>query len=324
MAQVAKDLGLEFWPLIGNQIDSLDVRGAPVPQADGTLKFHIMGALSAASKRPCLLFLDEWLATSPGVRAALLSLITERRIGDVVLHPGTRIIAATNDPDMTPGGFVPEAPILARFAWFRLEPTADEVAEYLRTLGKPGDALRKVGLEYAAILEADHKMMCLQPPADAIAGQIVGWANPRQIEKAIRIGACDLAATKALTFSSGARTMITGLIGAETLAGWEAYRLIYGQLPTAKQILADPMGAAVPTDTAQAVAALVILSTVGTVDAWAAWSYAGRIYSPEVKAAAFRSLLKADTEAPGSKASKFRQQGEMARIAYLSSVNRGQ
>lgn len=67
-----------------------------------------------------VLFVDEAGNAPPAVQSASLSLILERNIGDGVLPPGIRILAAANPVECAAGGWDFEAPTANRFLHFNV------------------------------------------------------------------------------------------------------------------------------------------------------------------------------------------------------------
>lgn len=101
MYQVGKDLGLPVVEQRVSQLTDGDVIG--MPNAKGgrvgkiqTTKFNPPSWFARACEEPVLLFLDEVDRGSREVRQAIFQLNDSRRLGEFELHPGTRVVAATN------------------------------------------------------------------------------------------------------------------------------------------------------------------------------------------------------------------------------------
>jgi hypothetical protein len=62
-----------------------------------------------------MLFLDELTTVPPSVRAAMLSMLTERRLGELQIHPDTLFFAACNPPEMAPNASPLEKSMANRF-----------------------------------------------------------------------------------------------------------------------------------------------------------------------------------------------------------------
>lgn len=108
MYQVGKDLGLPVVEQRVSQLTDGDVIGMPNAKggkaelSDGrlgkisTTKFNPPSWFARACEEAVLLFLDEVDRGSREVRQAIFQLNDSRRLGEFQLHPGTRVVAATN------------------------------------------------------------------------------------------------------------------------------------------------------------------------------------------------------------------------------------
>lgn len=101
MYQVGKDLNLPVVEQRVSQLTDGDVIG--MPNAKGgrigkiqTTRFNPPAWFARACEEPVLLFLDEVDRGSREVRQAIFQLNDSRRLGEFQLHPGTRVVAATN------------------------------------------------------------------------------------------------------------------------------------------------------------------------------------------------------------------------------------
>lgn len=97
-----------------------------------------------APNEPVILFLDEINRTTPEVTSALLSLITEREIGDIKLPDNVKIIAAGNDDGNVASL---DSASLTRFAIYHTIPSkdlwlsvmADQINPYVKTVVENSD-----------------------------------------------------------------------------------------------------------------------------------------------------------------------------------------
>lgn len=102
--------------LIGSTRSPEDFGGLPFPNQERTFFSMVPPLFAERMTRPgSLLFMDELTTTPPSVRAAMLSLLTERRLGDCVIHPDTLFIAACNPPSMAPNASPLEKSMANRF-----------------------------------------------------------------------------------------------------------------------------------------------------------------------------------------------------------------
>lgn len=101
--QLAQRLGRELLLLIGSTHAPEDFSGIPFG-VDGK-DFFVMKPPKFAERltRPgAILAVDEINTNGPSILAAFLSMLTERRLGDIQIHPDTMFWAACNPPEMAP------------------------------------------------------------------------------------------------------------------------------------------------------------------------------------------------------------------------------
>jgi hypothetical protein len=72
-----------------------------------------------------VLFLDEISTAPPAVQAALLRVVFERKVGELPLPPGIRVVAAANPVESAAGGWELSAPLANRFV--HLDWTVDAI-----------------------------------------------------------------------------------------------------------------------------------------------------------------------------------------------------
>lgn len=83
-----------------SQLDSIDLRGFPVPDMKSKrMEWLPASFLPAPNAKPGVLFLDEFNGAMPAVMSPAYQLILEHRIGDYVLPANWSIIAAGNGGD---------------------------------------------------------------------------------------------------------------------------------------------------------------------------------------------------------------------------------
>jgi hypothetical protein len=274
-----------------------------------------MQVLQRACDEPCLLFLDEVSTAPPPVQAAFLRILHDRVVGDTPLHPGTRIVAACNPPEMSPNGFELTAPFVGRFAIWDFEPTLDEVRKFFAALGNETDdeRLSTVALEWVATSEAEPRLIQIQPPAAALQTG-AKWASPRDVERALRLEAA-LPADVSPDIQWAAWA---GCVGEDAAQTYLAIRKLRGKLPTVSEVASDPLTALVPEHQYQ-IGALGLLANVATRDLWAAWAYAARL-DEEIASAAGRALMR--RKQPAKQPEKWTKLGGQARARYGSLINK--
>lgn len=99
--QVADELGYGFIDVRLSQLDPVDLRGVPsVDRENKRTSWNPPDFLphpnTPGYKEEGILFLDEINSAAQGTAAAAYQLVLDRRLGDYVLPPGWRIIAAGN------------------------------------------------------------------------------------------------------------------------------------------------------------------------------------------------------------------------------------
>lgn len=95
--QVSEQLNLQLRDVRMSQLDSIDLRGFPVPDTKaGTMKWLAPDFLPTEKDPAGILFLDEMNAAMPAVQAPSYSLILDRRIGAYRLPDHWNIVAAGN------------------------------------------------------------------------------------------------------------------------------------------------------------------------------------------------------------------------------------
>jgi hypothetical protein len=114
--QWAHAAGREMILLIGSTHAPEDFSG--IPFVSECKKFFRQTPPEWAERlsRPgALLFLDELTTVPPSVRAAMLSMLTERRLGSLMIHPDTLIFAASNPSNLAPNASPLEKSMANRF-----------------------------------------------------------------------------------------------------------------------------------------------------------------------------------------------------------------
>lgn len=97
--QIGKDLNCEVINVRLSQMSEGDILGIPYKTDDGTTRFYPPDIFKKASDQPCILFLDELNRASREVRQAVFQLADSRRLGSLVLHPYSIVVAACNPDD---------------------------------------------------------------------------------------------------------------------------------------------------------------------------------------------------------------------------------
>lgn len=286
VSTVAKKMGLPFEPLILSLCDPTDIGGFPV-SSGGKVDRLPLGSIKRATQEPCLLFLDELTCASPAVQGAALRLVYERWAGDVKLHPGTRIVAASNPPEQASGGWELSLPLLGRMTQIHMRPLHAEVQEYFYALGTEQTQLRNLAIDFAATIEMAPDLLAIDPPPGASSSG-KAWGAPRSWERALRV--CAEALDKQEQDSGPIfAAILAGNVGDDAAASYMTIRKVRNSLPSIKEILKNPSSARLPTDINSAIAVLGILAQVSQTDPCPAWIYSDRLQN-ETRVAAMNVM----------------------------------
>ena len=215
MAQV---MGLPCETVIASIREPSDFAGLPIVVGDG-----VRFAPPAWAQRPAdaghgLLFLDELSTAPPAVQAALLRVVLERAVGDLVLPDAVAGVAAANPPEPAADGWDLSAPLANRLCHLAWQTDPRSVADGLAGgWAPPVVPLLPDGWQAEEILSRGlvsaflrvRPALASAPPSDpASAGR--GWPSPRTWEMAARL----MAAAAASGASDEARSaLVRGPVG---------------------------------------------------------------------------------------------------------------
>ncbi|WP_058852982.1 AAA family ATPase, partial [Nocardia jinanensis] len=289
--------------VVGSIREPTDFAGLPVVDG-GEVRFAPPAwARRLVEARGGLLFLDELTTAPPAVQAAMLRIVLERRVGDLLLPADTRIIAAANPPGEAADGWDLSAPMANRFVHLDWAVTAEEVARGL-TEGFPSPAelltrptadehdLRWARAMVSAFLRVRPALVLDLPRSAEAVGR--AWPSPRSWEMATRLLAAARAASAAPEVGG---MLLRGAVGegpGSELVAW----LRHLDLPDPAGVLADPGSFVVPErgDRAHAALGAVAAFAVAADDAelWArAWQVVGVVArtAPDIAVLGARVLV---------------------------------
>lgn len=113
--QVGAECGLHTETVIASVREPADFLGLPIP-SDGRVEYMPTSwAYRAAKAKYAVGFLDELNTAPEAVQAALLRVVLDRAVGDLVLPVGVRILAAQNSVEEAAGGHDLSLPLANRF-----------------------------------------------------------------------------------------------------------------------------------------------------------------------------------------------------------------
>lgn len=302
---VGKELGLPVGELLGSTLDPTDVGGLPVKHTDAhgsaVVERIPLKVIRDACNQAMILFLDELASAAAAVQAAFLRLILDHVAGDSVLHPDTIVVAATNPPEQTPGGFDLTAPIMGRVAVVKFRPDDSEVIEYLRALGNSESddpkerALSDEAAIFAAIADQTPELLQIDIPKHAVQGG-APWASPRQCEAMLKLRAAG-AAIGMDPMHPAIFNLMAGSIGTRAATVYNGVLRMITELPSVEDIVSNPAGAMLPTEPARQIAALGLMPRIGKKNLHAAYIYAARM-KREYGLAAHKALMPMAAYAP--------------------------
>lgn len=113
---LARALGREFIVIVGSAMAPEDVGGLPIPDhAAGFVRMMPIQWAHRASTQRCLVLLDEITSVGPDKQAPMLTVIQDKRCGDLHLLPDTLFAAACNPPEIATNGMPLSKPMANRF-----------------------------------------------------------------------------------------------------------------------------------------------------------------------------------------------------------------
>lgn len=158
-----------------------DFAGTPVQDGKGGL---VTVSTLQQVKELCvigegIIYFDEINTARPMTQSALLGVILDRRMGDLLFPGGVRVVAAANDPKTNAGANELSLPLANRFVHYSMSsPAASEWGDFMFGVNQPGDQGSLVVMEQNVKAEWSHSW------AHAVS-QVVGFirATPGALHK---------------------------------------------------------------------------------------------------------------------------------------------
>jgi MoxR-like ATPase len=211
VAQVAQRHGLDFVDVRLSQLAPTDLRGLPVPEADGqgggVSRWYPPEFLPRGGQG--VLFLDEVNMAPPTMQGMAQQLILDRRVGSYVLPDGWFVWAAGNRKEDRASVFDMPAPLANRFLHLTVRPDFDSWRAYALARGLHEHVIAFLTFRPELLWRLDP-----QQPA---------WPSPRAWEMAARLHRAGLDATPAIGDAAGAE--------------FSAFVRLYEQLPDLGTVL---------------------------------------------------------------------------------------
>lgn len=221
ISQLAAALKRNFYLMIGSTHLPEDFSG--YPDADrqlGIIRMLPTQWVQSFRDGNGFLLLDEMTCVQPTTQAGMLSMITERRVGEEKLPESTLMVAAANPPELTPGGSALAPSVRSRFFHHRWQVDRNELFKGYRA-----------GLEWSAppfpVVKDEHKSLypkygsmveaflrgtpdCMEKLPDS--DECLSFPNPRTWSYVVKC----LAAAESVGHTLGSRvfsTLVTGCVG---------------------------------------------------------------------------------------------------------------
>lgn len=263
-----------------SQYDSVDLRGIPVPQ-DGFTVWHapstlpFIGNHAFADDRMIVLFLDEINAAAPSVAAVAYQLINDRRVGEHVLKPNVRVIAAGNrESDRGVTNRMP-TPLANRFTHVEVEVDAETWIEWALDNG--------VHPIFAAFFKFRPALITTFDPAKPDKA----FATPRTWAKAAKYYGSDMP-------RDVMDAAIAGAVGMGPGAEFMGFTSIWQDMPDLDKLIKDPLKSALPDGVGMSYAVTVGLSgKMNLKNAEAVHTYLDRL-APEYVVCAWTLAIRRD------------------------------
>ncbi|CAL9280513.1 AAA family ATPase [Streptomyces sp. SudanB182_2057] len=318
LTQLAASLDLPLTTVIASVHEPSDFSGLPVigddPAARGVPMAPPRWAVELVRAGRGLLFLDELSTATPAVQAALLRVVLERRVGELRLPPGVRIVAAANPWASAADGWELSPPLANRFVHLHWVHDRDVVVRGLGGVWPRAELPRLVperlpeAVAFArravrGFLEVRPTLIHRLPSTETRRGG--AWPSPRSWEAALTLLAFGTAAAASREVLA---LLVRGAVGdgpgLELLAHLDRM-----DLPNPETLLADPSSAVLPERGDLRQAALeALVAAVGARPerqrweaAWAVLARAMETGAPDLLVAPARtlaSLRRDDWEVP--------------------------
>ena len=289
--QLAEGACLPCETVIASIREPSDFAGLPIVARNEDGRAHVEFAPPSWARRLAqagrgLIFFDEISTAPPAVQAALLRVVLERTVGDIVLPPAITVVAAANPPEQAASGWDLSAPLANRFCHLDWAVDGPFVADGFSTgWARPSTPQLTGGWQRRASVTRSwvggflrvRPNLALAVPEDAAsAGR--AWPSPRSWDMAaLLLAAAESAGSDEVVSSLVVRGAVGQGAGIELLT-W----LAEADLPEPERALADPDTFVLPERGDRAYAALsgvaAAVAAEPSVERWLrAWVVFGRV-----------------------------------------------
>jgi hypothetical protein len=279
--QLAVTNNAELVDIRASQFDSVDFRGIPVPTDTGHTVWYapsvlpFIGNNTFPDDRMIILFLDEINSAAPSVAAVCYQLINDRRVGEHVLKPNVRVIAAGNrESDRGVTNRMP-TPLANRFTHVEVEVDAETWIEWALDNG--------VHPIFTAFFKFRPALITTFDPSKPDKA----FATPRTWAKAAKYYSSDMP-------RDVMDAAIAGAVGMGPGAEFMGFTAIWQDMPDLNALIKSPSTASLPDGVGMSYAVAVGLSGKMTLkNADAVHTYLDRM-APEYVVCAWTLAIKRD------------------------------
>ena len=141
---LAESLEMRVEVVIGSVRDATDFAGLPMRSDDGVVFAPPAWARRCLDGTPTVVFLDEINTAPPSTQAAMMRVVLDREVGDLVLPPSVAIVAAANPVDISAGADELAAPLANRFLHLDWEASPTSWIEGFRSGWRAGGEVEVV------------------------------------------------------------------------------------------------------------------------------------------------------------------------------------
>ena len=252
VAQVARDLDIDFLDVRAVQLDPVDLRGLPRIASDQT---EWVPPKFLPTEGKGILFLDELTSAPQMTQAGCYQLVLDRRLGEYVLPAGWVVIAAGNPASERGVHFAMPRPLRNRFVHLELEADLNDWCKWAVGAGVRPEIIAFLRFKPDLLHAADTT-------SDANA-----WPTPRSWEMASHV-LCGVARRQNTALLTGAgefeAQLLDGTVGQAASGELLAFLRLFRQLPSIDEILLNPETAPLPAETSAQIAISTAMGRVMT------------------------------------------------------------
>jgi len=289
VAQAAEEAGAQLVDIRLSQYDSVDMRGIPVPMADGQTAWYAPNTMPFKGNsrfdhdRPIFLFLDEINAASPATAAVAYQLVNDMRVGEHELMDNVIVIAAGNrEGDRGVTNRMP-TPLANRFTHAEVGIDVDAWCYWAQASGLPG-----IGL---AFMQFRKPLLTTFDPAKPDKA----FATPRTWTKALRYFA------DAGVPDDVKQAAMAGAIGDGPAAEFWGFVDVWHKMIPMAEIERNPSGVKLPEEAGMRYAVTIAVSGTMTPENVAPFSIFLKRMDPEFGVLAWQLAMKRDIALCGTK-----------------------